>query len=98
MKRALAAAALAAVAVAAPAHADPPPWADPHYPDKQHGSCEGGQGGAFGFGWCDGAHYGDGSYWHQTYVANQWGTTAQKPVCMGADGNPAPPGSCGGYG
>lgn len=81
-----------------PANADPaqPPWMDPHYPDKMHGNCAGGSGGAFGFGWCDGAHYPDGSYWHQIVGSQAWGT---KPTCVidtDTGQQPAPPGGCGG--
>lgn len=93
----------AAIATSAPAHADPPPpWADPHYPDKMHGNCAGGAGGAFGIGWCDGTHYPDGSYWHQIVFTGSLGGGAggQKPQCVIDDGSlqppPAPPGGCGG--
>jgi hypothetical protein len=80
------------------AHADPPPpWADDHYPDINHGNCAGGHGGAFGFGWCDGAHYPDQSYWHQVMGT---GMDGLKPHCVIDDGSPqpppAPPGGCGG--
>lgn len=96
------AAAAAAVLFSWPAHADPPPpWADPHFPDKQHGSCAGGTGGAFGFGWCDGEHYPDGTYWHQIVWGNQYGSGGQTPVCVRDDGSPQPPpapGGCGGHG
>jgi hypothetical protein len=85
-------------ALAAPAHADPPPWSDPHYPDITHSSCAGGRGGAFGFGWCDGEHYADGTFWHQVFGA---GADLAKPHCVRDDGSaqpPAAPGGCGGYG
>ena len=93
-----AAAAMLAVAQTGAAHADPPPpWADDHYPDINHGSCAGGHGGAFGFGWCDGIHYPDGSYWHQVTGA---GMDALKPHCVIDTGDlqppPAPAGGCGG--
>lgn len=88
-----------ALAAGAPAYADPPPpWDDPHIPDRSHGSCPGGTGG-FGVGWCDGIPYPDGTYWHQITWSGQYsGSGGGKPVCMGPDHNPAPPGGCGGYG
>jgi hypothetical protein len=78
---------------AAPALAEPPPWLNPHYPDQQHNNCAGGQGGAFHFGWCDGEHYPDGSYWHQITTDDGWGAT---PECVIDSGGqvPAPPGGC----
>ena len=106
MRRLLASAGIAAVATvaalfgggSAPAYADPPPpWADPHYPDAQHGNCVGGHGGAFGFGYWDGAHYPDGSYRHQITNTQGGGT---RPQCVVDNGSlqppPAPPGGCGG--
>lgn len=76
------------------AYADPaPPWSDPRYPDQTHGMCAGGHGGAFGFGWCDGEHYPDGSYWHQVIGT---GMDGLRPQCM-LNNEPAPPGGCGGY-
>jgi hypothetical protein len=98
IRYALAAATTAVLLGAAPAHADPPPWSDPHYPDITHSSCAGGRGGAFGFGWCDGAHYADGTFWHQVFGA---GADLAKPHCVRDDGSaqpPAAPGGCGGYG
>lgn len=65
--------------------ADPPPWTDPHYPDPMHSNCAGGMGG-FMFGFCDGEHYPDGSYWHQI----TWSGGGTKPECM-IDNQPAPP-------
>ena len=103
MKRLLVAAAITAFAAfgATPAaHADPPPpWQDPHIPDRQHGNCAGGQGGAFGFGWCDGAPYPDGTRWHQILgTGGSWGggNWAHKPECVNPDNSPAPPSGCGG--
>lgn len=90
---------LAVAAVSAtPAHADPPPpWNDPHYPDRQHGSCAGGRGGWIVY-WCDGEHYPDGTYWHQVFNA---GADAVKPQCVRQGDGPTPepaPGGCGGFG
>ena len=99
MKRLLLLAAItAAVLSCGVAYADPPPpWADDHYPDINHGQCAGGHGGAFGFGWCDGIHYPDGSYWHQVTGA---GMDNLKPHCVIDTGDmqppPAPKGGCGG--
>lgn len=99
VKRALLAGlAVAGVIAAAPAQADPPPpWADPHYPDPARGTCAGGHGGGFGFGWCDGTRYPDGSYWHEITDSHGHGT---QPACVIDDGSlqppPAPAGGCGG--
>jgi hypothetical protein len=94
MKGILLTAATVASLFAAPTiHADPPPpWSDSHYPDQAHGMCAGGHGGAFGFGYCDGEHYPDGTYWHQVIGT---GVDGLKPKCV-LDNNPAPAGGCGG--
>jgi hypothetical protein len=94
------AAVAAAVLSIGVADADPaPPWqADDHFPDMMHGQCAGGHGGAFGFAWCDGARYPDGSYWHQVGGA---GIDALKPHCVIDTGDiqapPAPPSGCAGH-
>ncbi|WP_145013142.1 hypothetical protein [Mycobacterium marseillense] len=90
----------AAITLATPAHADnPPPWLDPHYPDNARGSCPGG-GGGYGFGWCNGTPYPDGTYWQQRVTGGILNVppVASKPECMGPDNQPAPPGGCGGFG
>jgi hypothetical protein len=43
-------------------HTDTPP--DPHIPNPMIGWYPGGAGGIFGYGFCDGVPYPDGSYWH----------------------------------
>ncbi|UQX11397.1 hypothetical protein [Candidatus Mycobacterium methanotrophicum] len=47
----------------ATARADTPP--DPHIPDPATGYCPGGGMGNMFEGYCDGAHYPDGTYWHR---------------------------------
>lgn len=105
LRAAVAALWLGGLLTAGAAYADepPPPWQNPHYPDMTHGSCAGGNGGGFGVGYCDGEHYPDGSYWHQTYSWNTYGGTLSfdQPECVvDPDGGPlpqpAPPGGCDG--
>jgi hypothetical protein len=98
MKPLLASAAAAALCgllgAAATAHADP---LDPHVPDITRNHCPGGRGG-FGTFWCDGEHYPDGSYWHQTAEYNS--VAAGRMTCVIDNGSILPPvapsGSCGG--
>lgn len=101
------AAALATLATlaASPARAD-----DPHIPNQAAGQCAGGGGGSIFEGWCDGAHYPDGSYWHQLSYAGSsmpfFMPGSSEPTRLGMScvvdpdngpiPQPAPPGGCGG--
>jgi len=74
------------------AHADP----DPHIPDPGHDYCPGGGIGAkFFSGYCDGAPYPDGSYWHVVGLG-PWDLSTTCVVVNGQVPQPAPPGGCGG--
>lgn len=87
---------------AAPAGADP----DPHIPNPVMGYCPGGGSGTLYMGYCDGAKYPDGSYWHHVNYGMPW--MGQQPGspdspltwCVVDDGSlippQAPPGGCGG--
>lgn len=53
--------AMTTIVFAPVAHAGP----DPHIPNPQTGYCPGGSmGSPIWFGYCDGEHYPDGTYWH----------------------------------
>lgn len=54
---------MTAVAFAPLAHADGP---DPHIPNGAALWCQGGLGNIAMVPYCDGQHYPDGSFWHQT--------------------------------
>lgn len=79
------------------AFGDPVPnGMDPHVPNFGIRYCPGGKGG-FAVFWCDGEHYPDGTYWHQTMgYTSPIGTL----TCVADNDSPmppiAPPGGCGG--
>lgn len=92
--------AIMAVAAVAPrtAQADP----DRHVPDLSAGYCPGGKQGRYhsptGYGYCDGMHFPDGSYWHMVQLDSPGQPTKQ--CVINPDGSfmprPAPLGGCGG--
>ena len=66
-----------ALALAPVAHAD---GLDPHMPDGSKLWCQGGLGNNMMIPYCDGLHYPDGSYWHQTAASPfGWGGPAGLP-------------------
>lgn len=75
------------------AHADP----DPHIPDPQTSYCPGGgMGSMIWYGYCDGEHYPDGTYWHWFQqgiptIGHPAGLLGQPMECVVDNGTPMPP-------
>jgi hypothetical protein len=74
---------------------------DPHIPNPMIGWCPGGgAGGMFGYGFCDGTRYADGSYWHVIRGNVPFAGPQMRMDCVIDSGSPVPPlgppGGCGG--
>jgi hypothetical protein len=89
---------IAAAALAPSGHAD---TLDPHIPNPMTGWCPGGgAGGLAGMGFCDGARYPNGSYWHVLRPAVPFAGSQMRMDGVVDEGSIipplAPPGGCGG--